>query len=201
MLLLIILLSGWCVLHSALIALPVKQWFDNKGGIYLGLYRLGYVVFSTGTLVPIWWYMTRQPQLLLFTYHGWWRLLQLLLLLYAAILFYGGGRIYDIRFFLGIRQWHYYRLGNKPMPAEFKTEGILRFVRHPWYSGAVAFIWALGPLTNLTLAGKGILTIYLLIGTLLEEHKLKKEIGAPYIAYCRRVPILIPWKFISGKAG
>ena len=51
--LLIALWVGWCCLHSVLITATVKHWFANRGGIWLGLYRLGYVCFSLLTLLPL----------------------------------------------------------------------------------------------------------------------------------------------------
>jgi len=39
-----------------------------------------------------------------------------------------------------------------------------------------------------------VLTVYIIIGTLLEEKKLIAEIGQPYLIYRSRVPMLIPWK-------
>ena len=40
------------------------------------------------------------------------------------------------------------------------------------------------------------LTIYLIIGTLLEEVRLKREFGEEYAAYQKKVSMLIPWKWV-----
>ena len=58
----------------------------------------------------------------------------------------------------------------------------------------ILLVWSLGPITDVGLAVRLVITVYFLIGTLLEERKLKAEIGEPYRRYCREVPMLIPWK-------
>lgn len=194
MLTLALLWSGWCVLHSLLITHAVHKWFTNKGGAYYGLYRIGFILFSIVTLIPLLYYQHTLPQHLLFSWHGYWRLLQICLLLYGLIMFLAGRRNYDMRFFLGLRQWQDYRRGNPPRSIPFHCSGILQYVRHPWYSGGIAFLWAMGPLTDTGLLAKSILTAYLILGTLLEEQKLRQELGPVYSRYCRQVPMLLPWK-------
>lgn len=194
MLLLILLWIAWCALHSLLIINPIRFWFGRRGGPLLALYRIGYVLLSILTLVPVLWYMQSLPQTQLFSYHGYWRIPQAVLLGYALLLFYLGTRVYDTSFFLGIRQLMDYRVGREPVKLPFRTDGILRFIRHPWYSGALALLWGLNPVTDVTLVSKCILTAYLIIGTLLEERKLRQELGHQYASYCREVPMLLPWK-------
>jgi protein-S-isoprenylcysteine O-methyltransferase Ste14 len=36
-------------------------------------------------------------------------------------------------------------------------------------------------------------TVYILIGTLFEERKLRREFGEEYIEYCAATPMLIPF--------
>ncbi len=97
-------------------------------------------------------------------------------------------------YFLGISQWLQSRRAEAPAPLPFYSGGILGYSRHPWYSGGIAFLWGAGPNSDVALPVKLILSAYLVIGTFLEEKRLQKELGAPYIAYCRTVPMLIPWK-------
>ncbi len=194
MLILILLWSAWCVQHSLLISSHAHKMAQTLLGRYFGLYRLGYILFSIVTLVPVLCYQYSLPQRIIFDWHGPWRLLQFGLLIYAAVLFYLGYRIYDMSYFFGITQWRQYRNASVPAPLSFHCEGILGYVRHPWYSGGIAFLWGGAPNSDVFLLSKVILSAYLIIGTFLEEKRLKKELGAPYIAYCRTVPRLIPWK-------
>lgn len=184
----------WCILHSLLITGRLNEWIRRKGGILRGAHRLFYILFSLISLVPVLWYQYTLPQQLLFSFSGPWRILQGILLLYAIIMFYGGKQVYDTDYFLGLTQWRSYRSNQQSPPLQFSCRGILRYVRHPWYSGGLAFLWGLGPLTDVTLIVRTILTIYLLTGTVLEEQKLVRELGTPYRDYCRQVPMLIPWR-------
>ena len=184
----------WCCLHSLLITTSVNNWFKKKGGPYLGLYRLGYILFSILSFVPVLYYQYTLPQQLLFSWEGYRRLIQFVLLLYAVILFWYGKKNYDMNFFLGLTQWRDYQAGKAQQQLPFRCSGILLYVRHPWYSGGIALLWAMGPITDAGLLGKSILTLYLIIGALLEEQKLQNELGTVYRHYCRQVPMLIPWK-------
>lgn len=193
--LLIFLWVAWCFLHSVLITTAVRRLVDARGGAWLGLYRLGYVFFSLATLLPLLWYTHTLPQHLVFSPARWFQGLQGLLFCYALILFIGGMRVYDFREFSGVQPWLDYRAGRKSAPPTFTQSGILRYVRHPWYSGGIALLWSLPTHTDVTLVTRTILTCYLVIGTLLEERKLKIFLGEPYRDYCRQVPMFLPWKF------
>jgi len=194
MLTLALLWISWCILHSLLITTTVNNWFKRKGGLHLGLYRLGYILFSILSLAPILWYQYTLPGQLLFSWPGYWRLPQFCLLIYALILFWSGKKNYDMDFFLGLTQWRDYKQGRPSPRLPFRCSGALQYVRHPWYSGGIAILWALGPITDVSLVSKSILTLYLIVGTLLEERKLSQELGEIYNNYCRQVPMLIPWK-------
>ena len=185
---------SWCILHSLLITGSLNAWIRKKGGFLQGLHRLVYVIFSLLSLIPILWYQYSLPQQLILSFSGSRHILQAILLLYALLMAYGGKKVYDLDYFLGISQWRSYRDNKQPQPKPFACRGILQYVRHPWYSGGLAFLWALGPLTDVTLLVRGILTVYLVVGTVLEEQKLVRELGRPYRDYCRQVPCLIPWR-------
>lgn len=192
--LLIVLWLVWCCLHSLLITAPVSRWFADRGGAWQGFYRLGYVAFSLATLLPVLWYSQALPQHQVVAPSSWLWGLQGLLLLYSLVMAIGGLRVYDGRSFVGIRQWQQYRAGQPGEAPTFSCTGILRSVRHPWYSGGLALLWALPGLTDVSLVTRTLLSCYLLVGTLLEERKLKKSLGQPYQDYCRTVPMLLPWK-------
>ncbi len=194
MLLLTLLWIGWCIMHSLLITHTVNSWCRQKGGLYYGLYRIGYILFSILTLLPLLYYQYTIPQNLLFSWQGYWRMLQLCLLLYALAMFWYGAKNYDMDFFLGLRQWRDYRRNKPSRHTPFRCSGILQYIRHPWYSGGIAFLWALGPITDAGLLCRSILTVYLIIGSLLEERKLHLELGSVYNSYCKQVPMLFPWK-------
>ena len=117
----------------------------------------------------------------------------------AVLLFFLGGRHYDARQVLGIKQ---IREGtsNKVITdtGEFDTSGILGLTRHPWYLATILFIWA-RQLDVSAILVNVILTSYLIIGTYLEEKKLIGEFGEGYLTYQKRVSMLMPYKWLWSK--
>jgi protein-S-isoprenylcysteine O-methyltransferase Ste14 len=186
---------GWCFLHSLLITAKTNDWVRRRGGAVHGLSRLVYNLIATVTLVPLLWYHFSLHATTLFDWSGLWRLIQVFLLAYALVMAVAGKRSCEMGHFIGTRQWRDYRDGRKPAELPFRTTGALRWVRHPWYSGGIAFLWAFGPVTDVNLVGRLILSIYLVVGSVLEERKLLAEIGAPYAEYRRKVPMLLPLKY------
>lgn len=184
----------WCLLHSLLIHSSVKRRLCSLHPALTGAYRLCYSLFALLSLLPVAALTLVAPQTVVFDFSGPWRILQAVLLLYAALMFYGGARAYDMDFFLGIRQWNDYRAGKPPGSQVFHDRGVLQRVRHPWYSGGIVLLWAMGPLTTVNLPVRLLLTGYFLVGTVLEERRLKRQLGHPYRDYCRRVPMLFPWR-------
>lgn len=78
-----------------------------------------------------------------------------------------------------------------------RLDGPHAYVRHPLYAGGYLILWgaAISPL-GLATAVWG--SLYLALGTWLEERKLLALYGEAYAAYRRRVPALLPWK---GRVG
>ncbi len=194
MIILTALWIAWCALHSLLIS----RTAHNLAGRFLGprfpLYRLWYVFFSVVTLVPVLWYQFSLPHQVLVSSSRPLIGLQAILLIYSVFMFYAGARVYDMSYFIGLKQLRGLSRKEGPDALPFHTGGILEYVRHPWYSGGIAFLWGTGSVTDVFIVSRAVLTVYIITGTLLEESRLKKELGAPYIEYCKRVPMLLPWK-------
>jgi protein-S-isoprenylcysteine O-methyltransferase Ste14 len=118
-----------------------------------------------------------------------------------VLLFLAGARHYDLFQFLGFRQIATgTSQGGLTKTGQFDTTGILGITRHPWYLGALMLIWA-GELHVSTLVGNLILTVYLLVGAMLEERKLVLEFGEEYRRYQQRVSMLIPFKYLASRIG
>jgi protein-S-isoprenylcysteine O-methyltransferase Ste14 len=135
----------------------------------------------------------------LFRWEGPLVVLQVLLLALAGTLFLAGARHYDMLHFLGLRQiitGASHRLLSET--GRLDTSGILGATRHPWYLAAILLIWTCyRSLTAATLLTNVILTVYLVVGTIIEERKLVKEIGEEYRDYQRRVPMLFSLKTLK----
>jgi protein-S-isoprenylcysteine O-methyltransferase Ste14 len=163
-------------------------------GIKFAYYRLAFNSFSILTLIPVVVYQQLLDEKMIFSWSGPWLLLKFGMYLASFVFFYGGYLVFDMQYVLGLKQIDEMRGGRKIEAMNFNTTGILEYVRHPWYSGAILLVWAFGPISDISLVSKIILTAYLIIGTFLEEKKLIREIGEPYLAYRKKVPMLIPWK-------
>lgn len=184
----------WCALHSLLISAPVNDWLQRRGAILRGTYRLIYSLFAGLTLLPLIWLQYSLPQEIVFSWAGWLRIPQSLLLLYALFLLLGGQVVYDLNYLVGIRQWQSWRQGEEAPSLPFTSRGVLSYVRHPWYSAGLPILWTIGPITDVNWPSRLILSMYLIIGALLEERKLLRDLGEPYRRYCEQVPMLFPWK-------
>ena len=184
----------WCSLHSLLISSFFITRMKDIWGKKFAYYRLAFNTFSLLTLIPVVLYKQLLPEEIFFSWPGPWNILKLGMYLVSFVLFYGGYRVFDMHYVLGTKQVHEMREGKEIEAMDFNTAGILEYVRHPWYSGAILLVWAFGHISDVSLVTKIILTAYIIIGTVLEEKKLVHEIGKPYLEYRKRVPMLIPWK-------
>lgn len=97
---------------------------------------------------------------------------------------------YDRGRFLGTTQ---IRMPAEDPDEELKTGGLLRYVRHPLYSGLFLVLWGHAQ-TEFALATAVWGSIYLLIGAMYEERRLAARYGDAYVEYRRRVPAFIPWR-------
>ena len=80
---------------------------------------------------------------------------------------------------------------RKPQ-TQFKTPFLYGFVRHPIYLGFVLAFWTTPAMTMGHLLFSVMTTVYILIAIQLEEHDLIGIFGDQYVAYRRRVSMLIP---------
>jgi len=72
------------------------------------------------------------------------------------------------------------------------TKGIYSMIRHPMYLALIIYLWC-QTFRVVDIIVNIILTIYVIIGTILEEKKLILEFGEAYKQYQKKVPMLIPF--------
>jgi len=198
---LIILWTLWCAIHSGMISVTVNDFLKKRLGSSFIYYRLFYNLVAVTTLIPVLLYSLSLKGDVLFRWQGNLTIVQIALLLIALSLFIAGGLQYDMLQFVGIRQ---IRSGKSYSPlsesGDFGTSGILSVTRHPWYLAAIIFVWIwYREMYVSTLIVNCILTIYIIIGAILEERKLVLEMGDAYREYQGRVSMLFPTKWIISK--
>lgn len=94
----------------------------------------------------------------------------------------------------GVAPIRAHQRGWAPRPSALVVRGAYRWVRHPLYLSVLLLLWAPLDLRADRLLLAGLWTAWIVVGTLLEERDLAEELGAPYRAYRRAVPMLLPWR-------
>jgi protein-S-isoprenylcysteine O-methyltransferase Ste14 len=126
-------------------------------------------------------------------------ILQITLFIVAFLLFYLGAKNYSFSRFTGIYQVKTGNTGNKlTAKKELNKSGILKYIRHPWYTGALLIIWARDIYLSVIIENV-IITLYMIIGTYWEEQKLVHEFGESYREYKKQVSMFIPVKWLARK--
>jgi protein-S-isoprenylcysteine O-methyltransferase Ste14 len=92
--------------------------------------------------------------------------------------------------FTGIQQAIEPAQAQKPMKLVIRS--LYRWVRHPIYTCVFVFIWLVPVMTWNVLALSIGISVYNILGALLEERKLKSEFGQSYEEYSQQTPFLIP---------
>ncbi len=97
----------------------------------------------------------------------------------------------------GVKTLRLHLKNRHPKPMPLAIRGPYRFTRHPLYFFALLMIWSCPDVSADRLLFNGLWTLWIIIGTILEERDLVREFGASYREYQRTIPMLIPWKFVG----
>ena len=182
-----------------MISVSVTEYLKKHLESGFRFHRLFFNLISFLTLIPVVWFAYSVKTEPIFQWNGYLRLVQILIIAVAILLFYLGGRHYDPLVFIGIKQ---IRAGasNKALTdsGEINISGILGITRHPWYLAAILIIWARQMDVSAIIVNV-IFTSYLIVGTYLEERKLKREFGEKYLEYQKSVSMLVPYKWLKAK--
>ncbi|MDP1524467.1 MAG: hypothetical protein Q8M20_01530 [Rhodocyclaceae bacterium] len=197
---LIWLALGWiayAALHSLLAALSVKAWVSHHYPAFAPYYRLSFNALAILLILPLVWATYAIPGEWLWRWSGLWTWLANGLALAALGGFLISTGSYDMGEFLGLRAWREKR-SDAVEHDGFRISTLHRFVRHPWYALALVLIWTRDMNAPLLLSASAI-TLYLILGSWLEERKLEAHFGRAYRDYKKKVPGLIPlpWKRLS----
>jgi protein-S-isoprenylcysteine O-methyltransferase Ste14 len=190
--------TSYCALHSAMISETATGFLKRRLGESFRFYRLFFNSVAILTFVPVLWYSLSLRQEPLFRWEGGWQALRYALVACGVLLFVAGGRHYSMRRFLGISQLRGTSSAGLARGGQLDSTGVLGLVRHPWYTGVVLLIWA-HDLDAAALVVNGVLTAYIVVGTLLEERKLVHEFGDAYLDYQQRVSMFVPLKWLRSR--
>src|SRR5512136_1645567 len=191
-LLIAFLWAAYCSLHSFLISIRFTKLMTRLLKNYYAFYRLFYVVLSLILLVPLINFTAHADNKILITYPLPSNIIRYILISGSLIMFAWPFFFnYDSLSFFGIRQILNFGKKNNSSK-EIRKNGFLGIIRHPMYFALIIYLWC-QTFRVADLVVNTLLTIYIIIGTLLEEKKLVLEFGDSYIKYQREVPMLIPF--------
>ena len=195
-----LILIATTMIYGSVHSLLASVWAKEKAQRLFGIqsqrwYRLAYNLFAIISFLPVIWLMRLLPDRSLYTIPLPWLVISLCLQGVAGLALIVGVFQTGVNSFLGFQQFLH---ASTSTPAGMLTTGLYRYVRHPLYTAGFIFIWLTPKMTMNILALNIGLTLYLLMGTIVEERKLVKEFGEPYQLYQRETPVFIPWKW-KGK--
>jgi len=184
------------LIHTLLASHRCKAWCRNRFPAGFRAYRLTFNIVSAVLLVPPLWLMLSYPGETLWHWPPIVRWLADAAALAALIGFAWSMKMYDTGEFLGISQLRQASAAlddQSPMRLSMAH----RFVRHPWYFFGLVIIWS-REMNAAWLVSAAVLTLYLLVGSRLEEAKLIVVYGEQYRRYRQRVPAFIPrpWRYL-----
>jgi methanethiol S-methyltransferase len=177
--------------HSILVRRGFKQWL---GKFMPDVYHNAFYGLTSGTallLVLVFW--QKSPTLIARADGIIFWLLRALFCLCLAGFFWGSKSLgsFDM---LGVKPLMRY-ISNRPgKQQQIMAKGPYRWVRHPLYLFLIVIIWSCPVLTLDRLLFNIMWTVWIVIGTYLEDRDLHREFGSQYHEYSSCVPMLIPYR-------
>jgi methanethiol S-methyltransferase len=196
-LLIVLLMIVFAAVHSFLAGANIKSAIRRRFGqrVVHGLYRLAYNVIAVITLAPAVFIAFAQPGRVFWQFEGTAAVIALIVQIGGFIGLVISLIAIDLGQFTGLSQLRAYINGQPlPLPTEpLQIKGAYALVRHPLYLFSLMFLWAAQTMTEayfvLTIAA----TLYFTLGSLLEERRMVRLFGQPYIDYRKQVAWLIPF--------
>ncbi len=192
---------AWCAVHSLLIAPTVVRRLQEGFPQGRRYYRLMFNIISILTFIPIVGYTLTFQADYLFRWEGLLRIPQAFAILTGVSLVIAGALKYDFKELAGFSQiMRKDACSTIGVDCELNTTGVLQLIRHPWYTAVIILLWA-RDLDPAAIIINSVLTIYVVIGTFLEERKLTAEFGRAYRDYQEEVSMFLPFKWLASKFG
>ena len=180
----------WCFCHSYLISINFINFIKKLLKDMFSYYRLFYNLFSIISFIIIFIISIKYPDNFMF-FSLPVLILQIIFLIIGLFFIRSGSNRYDLSHFLGFKQIKNHKSNITVEKAHINTNQS-DLVRHPWYIGSIFILWCIPIITPRNVIIRIIFTIYIVIGTLLEERKLTIEFGEKYEQYKKNVPRYFP---------
>jgi protein-S-isoprenylcysteine O-methyltransferase Ste14 len=199
-LLIALMWTGYCALHSYLISIGFTNFLNGLLKKYYAFYRSFYVLISLFLLIPLINFTAQLDNTVIIVYAPHFDILRYVLISGSLLMFFWAFFFdYDSLSFFGVRQILNFGRRKKVNPSdEIKRNGLLGIIRHPMYFALIIYLWCQTRKMS-DIVVNTVLTVYVIIGTRLEEKKLVLEFGETYIQYQKEVPMLIPFTKVNAK--
>jgi methanethiol S-methyltransferase len=190
--------AAYCALHSYLISTGFTNLMNRILKNYYAFYRMFYILISLVLLVPLINYTALLDDQVIINYGLPLTVARYVIISGSLLMFFWAFFFdYDALSFFGIRQLlSFWKIKKNFSSNEIKKKGLLGIMRHPMYFALILYLWC-QTFRVVDIVVNTVLTIYIIIGTRLEEKKLILEFGDAYTRYQQEVPMLIPFTKIK----
>jgi protein-S-isoprenylcysteine O-methyltransferase Ste14 len=176
---LFLLAASWllfAISHSLLAGTTLNRLFGRYGRLVFNCLAVVIVLLPFAI-------SARLPVILLWDEPDWLRWTRYGVSAAVVLAFFHTLKFYSLPAFLGLKA---------------ETQGLTfspwhRRVRHPWYFLTLILIWT-HTMTETWLVTALCITLYLVVGSRIEEKRILRYHPGSYADYCRIVPGLIPWR-------
>ena len=196
----------WALIHSILASKQIKDLTRRISGLRYrdGLYRF---TFNAQSVVSLLWaarQFSRLPDRELYRVRAPWSWLFRASQVASLGVLLSGVRVMGILRFAGIASLRDFLTGSDVRPApeaqgppvgaeeEMVRVGAFRFSRHPGNLGALGFFLFLPRMTANRAVLVALVALYVVLGSMHEEYRLREAHDVAYERYRRAVPFLIP---------
>lgn len=186
-----LLSAGFFLQHSGMIRRSFRRRLERV--IAEPFHGLVYTIASGTVLILclVLWQRAGEPIVRLEGPVGWG--LRACFLLAMAGFAWGIGALGSFDTF-GVRPAIAHLRGVQPEDSPFLVKGPFRWVRHPLYFFALVLFWSCPVITPDRLLFNVVWTVWVVLGTILEERDLVAHFGEVYARYQREVPMILPWR-------